>query len=397
MTIYAYLMVAIAAISLFIGFLALYLLKRGPIRDSNLTVALMGYALFVYSITIFLRLSPSTEAQLSLNILKFQQFFRLASYLALICGIYYFLSRQHKRLLKSSILFLGLLMMIDLILPASLIFRLLIPPFEGSLVSVDGFLKTGSGITPWLFIMLIGLVYTVGVALYMVITETSKLEKKEGKFAMAGVVALLAAGIYDLIVVAYGFSQIFVQAFVLFGGLIMLLLTLQHRITGELNRRNKVVLNEKVWEQFVTEAQLIAITLNRMGIIDYVNPYLLEITGYKREEVIGKDWFHFFLPPNISYDMQVAFLEIVEHQFHKVYYNPILTKSGEERMIAWHNVTLKDPVGKINGIMSIGLDITDISREDEEIKASLKESSELARRLREDIDKMKDSGRAPSR
>jgi PAS domain S-box-containing protein len=39
--------------------------------------------------------------------------------------------------------------------------------------------------------------------------------------------------------------------------------------------------------------------------------------------------------------------------------NPIITNSGKERIISWHNSTLRDD-GKIVGVMSSGEDITDI-------------------------------------
>jgi PAS domain S-box-containing protein len=95
-----------------------------------------------------------------------------------------------------------------------------------------------------------------------------------------------------------------------------------------------------------------------MGNVDYINPYFLELTGYEADEVIGKDWFDRFLPKAVTYDVQGAFLEVLKNNFHPYYENPILTKEGEERMIAWYNVRLIDENGKISGSISIGCDIT---------------------------------------
>jgi len=39
--------------------------------------------------------------------------------------------------------------------------------------------------------------------------------------------------------------------------------------------------------------------------------------------------------------------------------NPVLTKSGEERWIAWHNADIKDKQGRIAGTLSSGEDITE--------------------------------------
>jgi PAS domain S-box-containing protein len=95
-----------------------------------------------------------------------------------------------------------------------------------------------------------------------------------------------------------------------------------------------------------------------MGNVDYINPYFLELTGYEADEVMGMDWFDKFLPKAVTYDVQGAFLEVLKNNFHPYYENPILTKSGKEKMIAWYNVRLIDKDGKISGSLSIGCDIS---------------------------------------
>ena len=47
--------------------------------------------------------------------------------------------------------------------------------------------------------------------------------------------------------------------------------------------------------------------------------------------------------------------------------NAIITKSGEERMVAWHNAYLKDGAGNITGTLSSGQDITDRKKMEEEL------------------------------
>ena len=50
--------------------------------------------------------------------------------------------------------------------------------------------------------------------------------------------------------------------------------------------------------------------------------------------------------------------------------NPVLTKTGEERMIAWHNTLLRDGAGNIMGTLSSGEDITDRKRAEQELRKS---------------------------
>ena len=44
------------------------------------------------------------------------------------------------------------------------------------------------------------------------------------------------------------------------------------------------------------------------------------------------------------------------------YVNPVLTRNGEERIIAWHNAILTDEHGRLSGSLSLGEDITERQR-----------------------------------
>jgi signal transduction histidine kinase len=66
-----------------------------------------------------------------------------------------------------------------------------------------------------------------------------------------------------------------------------------------------------------------------------------------------------FIPGYQKADIHLCFQEVIEQNFHPHYQNPILTKSGEERMIAWSNTLLHDTDGRAIGTISIGEDITE--------------------------------------
>ena len=116
---------------------------------------------------------------------------------------------------------------------------------------------------------------------------------------------------------------------------------------------------ERRWRTLLNNVQLLVVGLDQAGTINYVNPFLLSLTGYTHSEVIGKNWFEMCLPRSSQAAIQTAFAEVLAQNAHPYYQNTILTKAGEERCIAWNNTVLQDASGNGTGTISIGEDITE--------------------------------------
>ncbi len=67
-------------------------------------------------------------------------------------------------------------------------------------------------------------------------------------------------------------------------------LQLQHSEAQERLRES-----ERRFQEMLGNVDLIAMTLDRKGRITFCNDYLLHLTGWKREEVLDRDWFSLFL------------------------------------------------------------------------------------------------------
>ena len=83
------------------------------------------------------------------------------------------------------------------------------------------------------------------------------------------------------------------------------------------------------------------------------------MTGWDTEEVIGRNWFDVFVPhPHEELKGEFAqFLLNAPAAWHLE--NPILTRSGEQRIIRWSNSLLRSADGVVKGSASIGEDITE--------------------------------------
>ncbi len=127
-------------------------------------------------------------------------------------------------------------------------------------------------------------------------------------------------------------------------------------------------------QKYLDIAGVIIVALDNQGEITLMNRKGLQVLGYTEEEVIGKNWFDTFMPDSIKervrevfQDLMAGNIEVAEH-----FQNPCLTKSGEERMIAWHNTVVTDDSGHIFGTLSSGEDVTERLKLEEQLRQAQK-------------------------
>jgi PAS domain S-box-containing protein len=154
-------------------------------------------------------------------------------------------------------------------------------------------------------------------------------------------------------------------------------------ITEVKNYQECIITEKEKAEKYLQLAGNMIVSLDFEGNISLINDAGLKILGYKNGELIGKNWFDTCLPKIYRKEVKEVFAKIVKGNVKPVekYENPILTKSGEERIISWFNTILKDKDDKIIGILSSGMDITERKKAEQ----SLLESQEKYKRLSKNV------------
>ena len=112
-------------------------------------------------------------------------------------------------------------------------------------------------------------------------------------------------------------------------------------------------------EGLVATAPAIVLVLDTRGCIVRINPYMEALSGYRQDEVVGKDWFSTFLPKAEQKRIRELFRTALHGTRTIGNVNPIQTRDGRERLIEWYDSELQDPHGNSLGLLSIGRDVTE--------------------------------------
>jgi PAS domain S-box-containing protein len=135
----------------------------------------------------------------------------------------------------------------------------------------------------------------------------------------------------------------------------------------------------------IAGVMLVAININQEVIL--INRKGCEILGYEEGEIIGRNWFDHFIPERDRKSVKEVFAKLVAAEIEPVehFENTVLTKSGMEKIIAWHNTIITDEYGHIMGTLSSGEDITDRKRAEKSLQESEKRYREVVENATEII------------
>lgn len=117
-------------------------------------------------------------------------------------------------------------------------------------------------------------------------------------------------------------------------------------------------------------AKVVILLLDRDANILYINKYITELSGYKRDFLIGKNWIQVFIPfSNDNLTIKNVFNDVIaEKDMCWSSENAITCKDGSSKILSWNHSLCLDKEGNFEAVMAIGVDITELRKSEQDLQ-----------------------------
>jgi two-component system, cell cycle sensor histidine kinase and response regulator CckA len=132
------------------------------------------------------------------------------------------------------------------------------------------------------------------------------------------------------------------------------------RDTGRTRALQVATEAEELVRGLLDGVELVAVHVDRESRIDLINDYALKLTGWTRDQVIGRNWWDTFATPDRREEARERFRNLIRdsRSMENQRESMIQTRSGEHLLIRWSHVTRRAKNGEVTGVASLGEDIT---------------------------------------
>lgn len=155
------------------------------------------------------------------------------------------------------------------------------------------------------------------------------------------------------------------------------------RLIERMRAEEIIKIEKEKLEKYLSIAEVIIVAINTNANVTLINRKGCQLLGRDEKDIIGENWFKICLPSEEYKTTFAVFNNIISGKIKSLEYyeNNIISKTGEKRLIAWHNTILKDKSGAIIGTLSTGEDITERKKTEDDLKKRAKELEKINRLL----------------
>ena len=125
--------------------------------------------------------------------------------------------------------------------------------------------------------------------------------------------------------------------------------------------------SEQRFRTTLETVRLVAVGLDAGGRVTFCNDALLLLTGYRRADLLGENWFEKVVASG-QLTQESYFEAIASGHSPGKHESEIVCADGRRRTIEWDTTLLRAPAGEFAGAASLGADVTDRRQEEAALK-----------------------------
>ncbi len=175
---------------------------------------------------------------------------------------------------------------------------------------------------------------------------------------------------------------------ILTGTLVLILYRLGIKeITKRKKAEKELRLSEERYRHIYHKTPVMLHSIDTEGAIINVSDHWVEMMGYGREEVVGKQLISFFTPESKKYAVSVVFPEFFRTGFYKDIPYSYVQKNGEIMDILLSCYGVRDETGKIVRSLAVSVDVTEKNRDRKELQIAKEKLSQYSLDLEQQVKK----------
>ena len=154
-------------------------------------------------------------------------------------------------------------------------------------------------------------------------------------------------------------------------------------ITQQREAEISITKEKELLYKYLNTTASIFMVINLEHKITMVNQKACEVMGYKADEMVGKNWFNHYILKSDRKELTHLFGLIIKGKLEQPYAkeNWVIAKGNKRKLIRWRNALLKDENGKVTGLISSGIEVTEQVVAENQLRDSVEKNAAILKAI----------------